>query len=244
MEEKDFNEMLLEDKKDNKNTKNIILGAIGVVVILIVLLIIWSLTRSSNPEQNAYAEVVQTEQITQDSQDSNDLNYQSDDRFDQIIQDVKNIGNEQNHQAQMPLTDQASLDHSHSSMQPKEPSMPDAQLQTSTNQHTHVTKDKHEPVLTKQASTQNKKTNKPQAKKMETSPAQKGSYLQVGVFSKQPSKELFMMLKTHPYKTQEVVINGQQLTRYLVGPFQSRSQANQYKENHPELHFSVYFEVQ
>lgn len=265
MEEKDFNELLFEEKKNPKNIKNIVIGAIGIVIILTIALLIWSFTKNSHSNNFIeQAQNTQTEQITDDIQDSSrDLsdNFGSDDRFEQILQDVrqdaKNM-NENMHQDHQ----EHSQDHSNhmSQMSPnQEANLPsqdsvDNQLQAALDlkdepkeimMHHEEMDKKMEHTEKKPAVSKPQKQSKSQRKAMSRSgsTATKGSYLQVGVFSKQPNKELLDMLKKHSYRIQEITINDQKLTKYLVGPFKSRAEASRYKEANPELKYSVYFEI-
>lgn len=269
MEEKDFNELLFEEKKNPKNIKNIILGAIGVVVVLIIILLAWSFTRNSHDIME-HSETIQPEQILDNTKTPEAI---EDDRFDQIMQNIRN--NDQNTSSSDTLASQeaSAVHENHYNLEQEtmtsstsQEIMPNDQFHTAldlknetkeqelTTQSQMTTLPQEEvPTLKEEkASTtqQNKieqKQTKKQVKKTKTNAnsrvATKGSYLQVGVFSKKPSKELLAMLKKHPYKTQEITINEQKLTKYLVGPFKSRSEASKYKEENPELNFSVYFEV-
>lgn len=269
MEEKDFNELLFEEKKNPKNIKNIILGAIGVVVVLIIILLVWSFTRSSH-DVVEHSETIQPEQILDNTKTPEAI---EDDRFDQIMQNIKNSDqntlasdtpsnqeipamHEDNHQN---LNQEEALSSTPQEMVPndqfhtaldlkneaKEKELTPQLQMTAPQEETLIFKEEKAPVA-QQKNIEQKQTKK-QVKKARANTdsriATKGSYLQVGVFSKKPSKELLTMLKKHSYRTQEITINGQKLTKYLVGPFKSRSEASKYKEANPELDFSVYFEV-
>lgn len=53
----------------------------------------------------------------------------------------------------------------------------------------------------------------------------KGFYLQVGVFGGTPQSSFLNKLKKYSYKTDKVQRGGKTLTRYLIGPFSSRENA-------------------
>ena len=265
MEEKDFNEMLLEEDKNPKNIRNIILGAIGAVVVLVAVLLIWSFTKSPKDEDFAQAESAQSEQITEDS--LSDISEANDDRFEQIIQDVRNANKDM-----MPPSEQTSesAEASAPSM-PNIPSMPTEEKPLSLDEQLNAALNlKNEPSETgmieefsemkldddmlmptkpapkKEVAKESTRKSTKAARKDSApkgSVATKGSYLQVGVFSKKPNKALLKMLKKHSYRTLEITINDQVLTKYLVGPFKSRAEANNYKQANPELGHAVYFEV-
>lgn len=82
------------------------------------------------------------------------------------------------------------------------------------------------------------KNKKPVAKSKETkqpltkpaikngSNATVGHYLQVGVFNKTPNKAFLDKIKKYSYRTQTSVLNGESVTKYLIGPYKSRNEAS------------------
>ncbi|PAF42454.1 SPOR domain-containing protein [Helicobacter sp. 11S02596-1] len=56
--------------------------------------------------------------------------------------------------------------------------------------------------------------------------ASPGHYLQIGAFTKTPNKEFLDKISKYPYRIQKSTINGQSVTKYLIGPYQSRTDAN------------------
>ena len=300
MEEKDFDELLFEEKKNPKNLKNIILGAIIVVAILIVALLIWSFSKDSN--QSADMESAQTEQIQDETYGDNthhdhDLASDHDDRFDQIMKDVRNsIGKDgaETENTQEPLgqdsqTPDPQLQGLHMANNDEKQNVEDTQMEAPSmetpefhpegairpDKHDvptpdevmkakkpHHPKPMHEPEPKKPHHPKpmhEPEPKKPHHPKPMHKPAPKpapkldldaqgevaaaGSYLQIGVFSKMPGQELQKLLKKHSYRIQEVWVNEQKLTKYLVGPFKNRSEASRYKMAHPDLEFSIYYEV-
>ena len=55
--------------------------------------------------------------------------------------------------------------------------------------------------------------------------AENGYYLQVGAFSKTPNRAFLDNLNNYSYRIQEIMINSNVITRYLVGPYKSRDEA-------------------
>lgn len=262
MKEKHFNEMLLEEDKNPKNFKTIILGVIGAVVVLVAALLIWFFTKSHKEENVAQTQSTQSEQITEDIlSDTGGTT----DRFEQIIQDVRN-GNKDTIQLSEEASESDQANTPNLSAEQKSLSF-DEQLNAALNlknksNQTDVIEEfseiKTDDDMLMPKSTPTKKEPKKEsmkesayknakANKKDSAPkgsvATKGSYLQVGVFSKEPNKALLKMLKKYPYRTLNITINNQVLTKYLVGPFKSRTQANNYKQANPELEHAVYFEV-
>lgn len=98
-----------------------------------------------------------------------------------------------------------------------------------------VTEEKIQPKVKKQES--KKKEEKaqsnptPSASKafetIKTSVIPKGFYLQVGVFSNEPQKQFITKIKKYSYKTDTIQKNGKILTRYLVGPYQSKDESKE-----------------
>ncbi len=269
MEEKDFDELLFEEKKNPKNLKNIILGAIIVVAILIIALLVWSFSKDSN-QSASDASNTQTEQI-QDDTYGDSIQHDHDDRFEQIMKDVRNsidkdgaeIGNNQdiqplNQDSQIP---DPQLQNMHMGNNDEKHNLEDTQMEAPSmetpefhpamrpNENEIPTPDevmKAKKPAPKKPVHHPKPVHKPAPKlKLDAQGevAKPGSYLQIGVFSKTPGQELQKILKKHSYRTQEVWVNEQKLTKYLVGPFKNRSEASRYKTAHPDLKFSVYYEV-
>ena len=281
MEEKDFDELLFEEKKNPKNLKNIILGAIIVVAILIVALLIWSFSKDSN--QSADMESAQTEQIQDETYGDNthhDHDLASDhDDFEQIIKNVRNSIDKdgaETENAQEPLgqdsqTPDPQLQGLHMANNDEKQNVEDTQMEAPSMETPEfhpegaIRPDKHDvptpdEVMKAKKPHHPKPMHKPEPKKPHhpkpaPKPAPKldldaqgevaaaGSYLQIGVFSKTPGQELQKLLKKHSYRIQEVWVNEQKLTKYRVGPFKNRSEASRYKMAHPDLKFSVYYEV-
>lgn len=97
---------------------------------------------------------------------------------------------------------------------------------------------KREPVK-KSSAKPTDKTKKPVAKPKEVkqplatkpmlkngSNATAGHYLQVGVFNKTPNKAFMDKIKKYSYRTQTSILNGETVTKYLIGPYKSRNEAS------------------
>lgn len=97
------------------------------------------------------------------------------------------------------------------------------------------------PKTKKEAKVAEKKTEKTKAEKVEkkapsaskafesikTDIVPKGFYLQVGVFGGKPQATFVSKLSSLPYKTQTLQKGGKVLTRYLVGPYATRQEAEE-----------------
>ncbi|MDO7252715.1 SPOR domain-containing protein [Helicobacter cappadocius] len=53
-----------------------------------------------------------------------------------------------------------------------------------------------------------------------------GHYLQVGVFNKTPNKVFMDKIRKYTYRTQTSTLNGETVTKYLIGPYKSRAEAD------------------
>ena len=60
---------------------------------------------------------------------------------------------------------------------------------------------------------------------VKTAVVPQGFYLQVGVFGGKPQKAFISKLSSFQYKTETLQKNGKILTRYLIGPYSNRDQA-------------------
>lgn len=81
---------------------------------------------------------------------------------------------------------------------------------------------------TKKSSTKPKEVKQPVTKPAlkNGSNATAGHYLQVGVFNKTPNKAFLDKIKKYSYRTQTSILNGETVTKYLIGPYKSRNEAS------------------
>lgn len=169
-------------------------------------------------------------------------------KFDKIVQDIKSKQLANNQEASQNNTDQAKV-------QPKEEkplvsqnvqsNAPEQkpQAKETLKETKKVTKETKQPLASK--AHEDKKVQKqtpppaqkPKQKSTATTPvktssakngsaASPGHYLQIGAFTKTPNKEFLEKISKYNYRTQTSLINGQTITKYLIGPYQSRTDAN------------------
>ncbi|MCE3039510.1 SPOR domain-containing protein [Helicobacter anatolicus] len=249
MEEKDFNEMLLESSKQSQKTKNIIIGIVAIIAVLIAVLLIWSFTKSDHKLENTEQSyntntTMPQEQENTDFLDQNFGNLTDTDMaetsLDKFVDDIKQTNQQEENLHNMQQAAQ-SLD----TTIPSQDIMPNTvQVSQDNNVSSKLATQKNieKAISAKQTM---KPVKKPTKKFSQIIPEQatKGSYLQVGVFKSMPNKKLQALLEQHPFKILDIEIDNQKATKYLIGPFQTRKEANQYKKAHNSLKDSIYFEV-
>ncbi|MDU7693082.1 MAG: hypothetical protein E7K04_02425 [Helicobacter sp.] len=236
-EDQEFDEIFAQDQKKPKGLRNIIIGIIVIIVIIIAVVALWPKTEVS--KHDVKEDVVAEKDISQASKDPND-------ELDKIIQDIKKAHD-------------AAKDVDKKVEEIKEPSLAqgdapviiaknEPQGEYSTQKQTkekEKTADKSKKAPVKKATAPVRKIDSKKIADLKVqngSVAPKGSYLQLGVFSQTPSREFIRNIGKHPYRTLKVEINSQELTKYLVGPFDNRREANAYKKDRG-LKNAVYFEV-
>lgn len=75
--------------------------------------------------------------------------------------------------------------------------------------------------------------------------AESGYYLQVGAFSKTPNKDFIKKLNKFSYRKQEIMINSNVITRYLIGPYSSREAAQKdFDRVNTEIARPVFLQIQ
>lgn len=102
-------------------------------------------------------------------------------------------------------------------------------IKTETKKPESVKKQVAKPAENKKPLPKAKEAKQPLAKpalKNNGSNATAGHYLQVGVFNKTPNKAFLDKIKKYSYRTQTSVLNGETVTKYLIGPYKSRNEAS------------------
>lgn len=250
-EHNEFDDIFAKEEKKPKATRNIIIGAVIVVAAAVAAFFILSNTKDDHHVAPIKEEVKDT--VAQPKDPNAEL--------DKIIQDIKNShGKDLNKKVaveQDEMIKQAPQEQQIEEVQDHIASpgvQKSTQMQKSAQNLAQVKKSARETALKqdrleKQAhkkTTEHKRIpeKKPSAKSAAKngSPATKGAYLQVGVFSKKPSKAFLSALKNHKYRTMSVTINNKKLVKYLIGPFKNRSEASDYKAKNG-FYNSVFFEV-
>ncbi|CBG40376.1 SPOR domain-containing protein [Helicobacter mustelae] len=250
MEEMDFKETLDTTKK--KKTQNVVLGVVAVIAILVILLIIWSFTHSNPKEQALEQPQENTNSLLADNQPSSTTQNPSSeyDSFDKIVNEMKDANTPESTPVAAAKTPDAkddkelSKDSSTQSYTPGHAADAKHAMHDKTQTSNHLAqKITPSPEHVKKSPAKKKRA----AKSFDSLSLQKataGSYLQMGAFAKQPNKTMQNTLMHHDFRTLEFTDHeGQKLTKYLIGPFKSRKQAEDYKQQHPELAHSIYYEV-
>ncbi|PAF52035.1 SPOR domain-containing protein [Helicobacter sp. 13S00477-4] len=253
-EKKELNEFLLGDdnKSSSKPKKIFLMIIVAIIVILILLIVFWKITREEPKEESMTTD--SSIQKMDDSVLSSDSHFDNENfenmpiddmsktdeesKFDKIVQDIKakqlagaESSKEQNKMSEDHLT----------SSQDKENVVPEISKENNVAQDKNTQEKK--PVMKKdnsvvKASMPTKKENKPQKQTIvkpkqnvvprakNGSVASSGYYLQVGAFNKTPNKEFLNKISKFNYRTQTSMLNGQTITKYLVGPYSSKIEAS------------------
>lgn len=208
MDKRDFDDIMLggEDLRGRDSKKMLLLIIAIVVLVLAIAIIVVAMGNSKKGSGEA---------IVIDSPTSADTNIPgggfnnvplddaaSEDRFDQIVRDIKNSTEQDNAPIVQPEPPKATM--------PNKPSTP-TRVATTTK-----------PSAVASASTPPRRTMN---RLNNGDIAENGYYLQVGAFSKTPNRAFLDTLNNYSYRTQEIMINSNVITRYLVGPYKSREEA-------------------
>lgn len=208
MDKRDFDDIMLggEDLRGRDSKKMLLLIIAIVVLVLAIAIIVVAMGNSKKGSG---------ESIVIDSPTSADTNIPgggfnnvplddaaSEDRFDQIVRDIKNSTEQYNAPIVQPEPPKATM--------PNKPSTP-TRVATTTK-----------PSAAASASTPPRRTMN---RLNNGDIAENGYYLQVGAFSKTPNRAFLDTLNNYSYRTQEIMINSNVITRYLVGPYKSREEA-------------------
>lgn len=165
-------------------------------------------------------------------------------KFDKIVNDIKSKQQLANQKEDTHLTPPA--EDSKDQMLPidkqdddKSANAPDTHTTEAIKQAPKAPKPEAKPEMTKKPSakpadtakktpTKAKEVKQPTAKPVAKngSNATPGHYLQVGVFNKTPNKAFLDKIKKYSYRTQTSILNGESVTKYLIGPYKSRNEAS------------------
>ena len=206
-DKRELNDILIggEDVK-SKNTKKLILLIIAIVVLIIAIAAI-ALNLSSAPQE----EIVITENTQSEipSSEFNNVPVNDDSvQFEQIVKEIRS--------RQQNTPEQSS------------PPIPSAPI-SSNNEVEKMQMPERQPSSTRTTSRPRVQVTQPSATSMSRAKngdiAENGIYLQVGAFSKTPNRQFLDNVNKYSYRVQEIIINSKVITRYLIGPYASRSAA-------------------
>lgn len=206
MDKRDFDDIMLGgDDVRGRDSKKMLLLIIAIVVLVLAIAII--VVAIGNTKGGGETIVVDSPT----SADSNipgggfssvDIDNSSEDRFDQIVRDIKNSTEPEN---------------TAPAIQPEPPKATMAQKPAKVATTTRPSGATITSTTRGTTRTMNRLNN--------GDIAENGYYLQVGAFSKTPNRAFIDSLNNYSYRTQEIMINSNVITRYLVGPYKSREEA-------------------
>lgn len=201
-EKRDFDDIMLggDDMRGKDNKKMLLLIIAIVVLVLAIAIIVIAMTNQKSSETIVVDSTPTSIDGNITGGDFSAMNIDStgEDPFEQIVRDIKNSTEQENANATPPVTQEPKV------TMPQKPK----QVATATTK----------PVITSSPRrTVNRLSN--------GDLAENGYYLQVGAFSKTPNKAFIDSINNYSYRIQEIMINSSVITRYLVGPYKSREEA-------------------
>lgn len=203
-EKRDFDDIMLGgDDMRGKDSKKMILLIIAIVVLVLAIAII---VIAMNNQKSTEPIVVNSPTNIDNNipgSDFNTINIDNtgeEDIFDQIVRDIKN-NTEPESVSQSPIPQEQPR-----ATMPQKPKPATTQTKT--------------PIAI-QTTTPRRTVNRLSNGDL----AENGYYLQVGAFSKTPNKAFLDSINNYSYRIQEIMINSSVITRYLVGPYKSREDA-------------------
>jgi len=230
-EEKEYSDIMLGQGKSNEQNKKkyLILGLVLVILFLLTVIIIRLLTNDSPNESDSF-----TKDSTQNSQESVQ-NENIEEQYQKIINEkLKNI-KEENQKAQAideKVEENLDLKKIEEKELVVEPTVTETKpdvFEVKKEEPVVVPKKKQaapKPVVKKQ---EPKKVVKPTVSKNSSTITSKpkGTFVQIGAFSKMPSVKYLNNIKSkgYSYKIYKVSINGKMFHKVLIGPYNSRGQA-------------------
>ncbi|MGX2981558.1 SPOR domain-containing protein [Helicobacter sp. 23-1045] len=204
MEKREFDDIMLGgDDMRGKDSKKMLLLIIAIVVLVLAIAIIMVMMSNKGSETivvdnqpQAPIEVPGGDFSPMPIDNSTDI---SGDRFDEIVRDIKN-NTEPESMEQMPSAP-IRVETPKATIPPKAPSATTPKVVVSTAPRRTTNRLNNGDI------------------------AENGYYLQVGAFSKTPNRAFLDSLNNYSYRIQEIMINSNVITRYLVGPYKSREDA-------------------
>lgn len=201
-EKRDFDDIMLggDDMRGKDNKKMLLLIIAIVVLVLAIAIIVIAMTNQKSSETIVVDSTPTSIDGNITGGDFSTMNIDStgEDPFEQIVRDIKNSTEQENANATPPVTQEPKV------TMPQKPK----QVATATTK----------PAITSSPRrTVNRLSN--------GDLAENGYYLQVGAFSKTPNKAFIDSINNYSYRIQEIMINSSVITRYLVGPYKSREEA-------------------
>lgn len=202
-EKRDFDDIMLggDDMRGKDNKKMLLLIIAIVVLVLAIAIIVVAMTNQKSSETIVVDSTPTSIDGNIPGGDFNTMNIDStgEDPFEQIVRDIKNSTEQESANATPPVTQEPKV------TMPQKPK----QVATATTKPTAIKSSPRRTV--------NRLSN--------GDLAENGYYLQVGAFSKTPNQAFINSINNYSYRIQEIMINSSVITRYLVGPYKSREEA-------------------
>lgn len=210
MEKRDFDDIMLggEDVRGRDSKKMLLLIIAIVVLVLAIAIIVIAMgnAKSGNETIVLDSPTSADANIPGGGFSSVDIDNASEDRFDKIVRDIKNSTEPD---STIPSAPVAQPEPPKATIPPKPTQAPKVAITSTPKKSSAITSTPRR--------TMNRLNN--------GDIAENGYYLQVGAFSKTPNRAFLDNLNNYSYRVQEIMINSNVITRYLVGPYKSREEA-------------------
>lgn len=230
-EEQEFDEIFAQEEKKTHGLRNIIVGIIIIIIAVVVAIAVWPVSEEPAVAKHEVIkdDVISAEKdLSKSSKDAPEANQDPNAELDKIIADIKNSHENSMKHAQDPenvekVVDKMADTEKMSDKSPEKADAPKTVAQNTVPAQKIIPIKPVNPKISAKNSFNEVKNG---------GAAQKGVYLQMGVFAKTPSRDFIARIKRHSYRTHEIEINGEKLKKYLVGPFKTRKDAAAYKNSH------------
>lgn len=225
-DKRELNDILIGgDDNKTSQSKKIIFLIVGIFVLIIAIIaIIISMLSSNNKPETIILNKGQENigmNIPQDHNTPNNIpinDESEEDKFEKIVEEIKS----QYQQNNTPPVE-------------KQINLPKATIPVKKPEKKQIITTK--PKTTTQARVINRSNN--------GDIATSGFYLQVGAFSKAPNKDFLNKINVYSYRIQEILINSKVITRYLIGPYNTRAEAQKdYSNVSRDIATPVYLQIQ
>ncbi|RAX54467.1 hypothetical protein CCY99_03715 [Helicobacter sp. 16-1353] len=235
-DKRELNDILIggEDSRAKQTKKLILLIAAIIVLVIAIVVIALSMTGSKEEEETI---IIGTENVNPALPDSSFDNVpvnNEEDQFEKIVKEIK--ARQQSSESQTPPT---------APVAPVTPTESAKATMPSKAQQATKPVISSQPRVATATTTSNRTTASSAFRGNNGDIAESGYYLQVGAFSKTPNKTFMDNINKYSYRVQEIMINSKVITRYLVGPYASRSDAQKdYNNVSRDITTPVFLEVQ
>lgn len=208
-DKRELNDILIGGDDDHRSSqsKKIILLLVGIIILVTAIVVIIMTMLSGNKDDEVIATNKENYPKVKQSIDI-PIDTNDDDKFEQIVQEIK-AQQQKNEVKEMPLKEES-----------KEAEIPKITMP-----------EKPKPKATPPKQIAKLETPRVINRKNNGDIATSGHYLQVGAFSKKPNQQFLDKLNMYSYRTQEILINSKVITRYLIGPYNSKNEAQKDYEN-------------